>query len=118
MDALRSAETLVSSELIAVEAPRTLDRLRLHGSLTLEEATLRGRVVGEWLEAIDLVLLRPPVLRLAAEPLATPLGTLDALHLATARIWRDRMGDPLVVVTHDEALGLAARAYGFDVAGL
>lgn len=118
MDALRSAETLVSSELIAVEAPRTLDRLRLQGSLTLEESTLRGRVVGEWLEAIDLVLLRPPVLSLAAEPLATPLGTLDALHLSTARIWRDRMGEPLVIVTHDEALGLAARAYGFDVTGV
>ena len=79
---------------------------------------MRARVVGEWLEAIDLVLLRPAVLSLAAEPLATPLGTLDALHLATARLWRDRMGGALVMVTHDEALGLAARAYGFDVAGV
>lgn len=103
---------------MAVEAPRTLDRLRLQGFLTFEEAMLRGRVVGEWLEAIDLVLVRPAVLSLAAEPLATPLGTLDALHLATARIWRDRMGEPLVMLTHDEALGLAARAYGFDVDGV
>lgn len=108
----------MSSELIAVEAPRTLDRLRLQGGLTLEEATERARVVTEWLEAIDLVLLRPVVLSLAAEPLAPPLGTLDALHLATARVWRDRMGDALLMVTHDEALGLAARAYGFEVTGI
>jgi hypothetical protein len=47
----------VSSELIAVESARTIDRLRIQGSLTTEEAVKRIRVVNEWLEAIDLVLL-------------------------------------------------------------
>jgi hypothetical protein len=46
----------VSSELITVESPRTIDRLRLQGSLTTEEAAARVRVVNDWLEAIDLVL--------------------------------------------------------------
>jgi uncharacterized protein len=115
---LRSYDGLVSSELIAVESCRAIDRLRLHGSLSTEEAASRVRTVTEWLEAIDLVLLRPPVLRRASEPLPTPLGTLDALHLATALIWRDRMPDPLVVATHDAALGLAARAFGFEVRGV
>jgi hypothetical protein len=63
------------------------------------------------------VLLRPPVLNRATEPLPTPLGTLDALHLATALVWRDRMGTAPVVVTHDAALALAARAFGFEVRG-
>jgi len=118
LDELRSYDSLVSSELIAVESCRTIDRLRLQGSLSTDEAASRILVVTEWLEAIDLVLLRPPVLSRASEPLPTPVGTLDALHLATALIWRDRMGEPLVVATHDAALALAARAFGFEVLGV
>lgn len=118
LDDLRSYDALVSSELIAVESARTIDRLRLQGSLTAEEAAGRVRLVNDWLEAIDLVLLRPPVLRRASEPMPMPLGTLDALHLATALIWRDRMGPLPTMATHDTALGLAARAFGFDVRGI
>jgi hypothetical protein len=46
-----------------------------------------------------------------------PLGTLDAIHLATALIWRDRVGPLSEMATHDTALGSAARAFGFDVRG-
>jgi predicted nucleic acid-binding protein len=115
---LRSYDALVSSELIAVESARTIDRLRLQGSLTTEEAATRLRAVNNWLEAIDLVLLRPPVLSRASEPMPMPLGTLDALHLATALIWRDRMGPLPTIATHATALGLAAQAFGFDVRGI
>jgi predicted nucleic acid-binding protein len=118
LDELRTYDGLVSSELIAVESARTIDRLRLQGSLTTEEAAARRRTVNEWLEAIDLVLLRPAVLSRASEPMAMPLGTLDALHLATALIWRDRMGALPTMATHDIALGLAAQAFGFDVHGI
>jgi predicted nucleic acid-binding protein len=117
LDDLRSYDALVSSELIAVESPRTIDRLRLQGSLNADEATARVRTVNEWLEAIDLVLLRPPVLSRASEPMPMPLGTLDAVHLATALIWRERMGPLAALATHDTALGSAARAFGFDVLG-
>ena len=115
---LRSYDALVASELVAVESARTIDRLRLQGSLTADEAAGRLRTVHEWLEAIDLVLLRPPVLSRASEPMPTPLGTLDAVHLATALIWRDRMGPLPTMATHDTTLGLAARAFGFDVRGI
>jgi predicted nucleic acid-binding protein len=118
LDDLRSYDALISSELIAVESARTIDRLRLKGSLTTQEAAARLRTVNEWLEAIDLVLLRSPVLSRASEPMPMPLGTLDALHLATALIWRDRMGPLPMMATHDTALGLAARAFGFDVSGI
>jgi predicted nucleic acid-binding protein len=107
----------VSSEVLAVESFRTIDRLRLHGSLSTEEAAARLAVISEWLEAIDLVLLRAPVLGRAGDPLPTSLGTLDAIHLATALVWRDRMGQALVVATHDGALALAARSFGLDVLG-
>jgi len=118
LEELRACDRLVSSELIVVESARTLDRLRLLGSLTTEEAAARLRAVHEWLEAIDLVLLQTPVLSRASEPMPIPLGTLDALHLATALIWRDRVGPLATIATHDTALGLAARAFGFDVHGI
>jgi predicted nucleic acid-binding protein len=118
LEELRNAETLVSSELLAVESRRTIDRLRVKGSLSPEEAVERLDLVSEWLEAVDLVLLRAPILARASDPLPLPLGSLDALHLATALVWRDRLNQPLVVATHDSVLGLAARTFGFDVRGL
>jgi predicted nucleic acid-binding protein len=118
LEELRTYDALISSELLAVESRRTIDRLRLQGSLTAEEAAAYLAAVAQWLEAIDLVLLRAPVLSRAGEPLPTPLGTLDAVHLATALVWRDRMGPLSTVATHDAALGLAARSFGFEVRGL
>jgi predicted nucleic acid-binding protein len=115
---VRSSEVLVASELIAVESYRTIDRLRLNGSLSTVEAADRIAAIGVWLEAIDLVLLRPAVLGRAGEPLPTPLGTLDAIHLATALVWRERLGQPLVIATHDAALAAGARAFRFEVIGL
>jgi hypothetical protein len=98
-----------------LEAER-LDHLELARSGVWRRPERIGDVA-KWLEAIDLVLLRSPVLTRAAEPLPTPLGTLDTLHLATALVWRDRMGSALVVATHDETLALTARAFRFQVIG-
>ena len=117
LDDVRTYDGLVSSELIAVESARTLDRLRNHGALTMDEAADRIAWVNEWLEAVDLVLVRPPVLSRASEPMPVPLGTLDAIHLASALIWRERLGPLPQLLTHDTALGSAARAFGFDVRG-
>jgi predicted nucleic acid-binding protein len=91
LDDVRTYDGLVSSELIAVESARTLDRLRNQGALTVDEAADRSGVVNEWLEAVDLVLLRAPVLS-ASEPMPVPVGTPDAIHLATGLVWRDRVG--------------------------
>lgn len=115
---LRSRDALVSSELIAVESLRAIDRLRLQGALSAEEAASRREVATEWLEAVDLVLLQPPILARASEPFPTPIGTLDALHLSTALVWRDRMRQGLVLATHDRDLALAARSFGFEVRGV
>jgi hypothetical protein len=41
LDGLRMYDGLVSSELIAVESARTIDRLRFQGTLTVEEAAER-----------------------------------------------------------------------------
>ena len=118
LEEVRGWEGLVSSELLAVESLRTIDRLRLQGDLSVEEAASRRETATEWLEAVDLVLLQRPILARASEPFPTPLGTLDALHLATALVWRDRMRQALVMATHDRDLALAARSFGLDVRGV
>ena len=118
LEELLSCETLVSSELLAVEALRTLDRLRLQDALSMEEAASLRATVDDWLEAVDLVLLQRPILARASDPLPVPLGTLDALHLATLLVWRERMKQTLVLATHDGGLALAARAFGIEVIGV
>ena len=67
---------------------------------------------------MDLVLLQRSVLSRASEPLPVPLGTLDALHLATALLWREQTGKDLVMATHDASLALAARAFGMETLGV
>jgi hypothetical protein len=83
-----------------------------------KDAVARRETVVEWLEAVDLVLLQRPILARASEPFPVALGTLDALHLATALAWQDRMGKRLLMATHDRDLALAARAFGMDVRGV
>jgi predicted nucleic acid-binding protein len=115
---LRSCEAFVSSELITVESLRAIDRLRLQGALSTEEAASRRETAMGWLEAVDLVLLQRPILARASEPFPTPLGTLDAVHLSTALVWQDRMRQRLVMATHDRDLALAARSFGFEIRGV
>lgn len=111
-------ESGVTSALAEVECLRTLDRLRLRGALRDPELAAGRRAVWQVLEALELVQLAPPVLRRAADPFPTPLGTLDALHLATALAWREERGAALVLATHDAELGVAAAACGLDVIGV
>ncbi len=113
-----AVETGVTSALAEVECLRTLDRLRLGGALGNAELAARRRSVLQVLEAVELVEVAPRVLRRAADPFPTPLGTLDAVHLATALAWRESRGVSLVLATHDADLGVAASACGLDVIGV
>lgn len=109
----------VTSRLAEVECLRTLDRLRLSDSRPSDEdlAVRRGAVF-RILEALQLVDVAPNVLTRAAQPMPTALGTLDAIHLATAQLWRASYSNDLVVATHDRALAIAAIADGFRVIGV
>ena len=108
---------LMSSALIEVECLRTLDRLRLVDKISPEEIALRREWVYDFVSRIDIVDITAPVLARATQPLPVPLKTLDAIHLATAMLCREAEEDDFVIATHDEALGLAARAVGFKVVG-
>jgi predicted nucleic acid-binding protein len=114
----REIEHAVSSALIATESLRNVDRLRLRVRLSDVEIADRRASVLRLLDSLELVELDATVLERAAQPVPTELGTLDAIHLASALLWKDWSGIRPVVATHYAALGVAARAYGFDVVGV
>ncbi|MEO7793325.1 MAG: PIN domain-containing protein [Thermoanaerobaculia bacterium] len=107
----------VASALVEVECLRTLDRLCIVEDLSEAEIARRREAVFLLLETIEIVDLTRPVLDRAAQPLPTTLGTLDAIHLATAMLWRDANNADLVLATHDQSLALAARASGLRTVG-
>lgn len=106
----------VSSELIRLECLRTIDRARIQLRLPDEAVSRQRANVLEAIDAISLVPLTTPVLERAAEPFPTLIGSLDALHLASALLVHDDY-DELRFATHDHALALAARSVGFAVDG-
>lgn len=113
----RSITQGVASALVEVECLRTLDRLRLVEGLKDAEIAARRETVFRLLEAIEVVELTRPILSRAAQPLPTTLGTLDAIHLATALLWKERTRTDLVMATHDVGLATASRASGLRVVG-
>jgi len=64
-----------------------------------------------------LVEIDAGVLDRAAQPMPTELGTLDAIHLASALLWKEVAREELVMATHDRALAISAEAYGLPVVG-
>lgn len=109
-------ETTVSSTLLRVECLRTLDRARIRFRAPDEEIAIKRADVLRRLESFHLIPVDEGVLERAAQPLPTLLGTLDAIHLACATLAQPRFGE-LAFATHDDQLGVAARACGFDVIG-
>ena len=113
----RSLEPRFSSALLEVECLRTLDRLRHVDGITGEQIATRRQSVHELLAGVTLVSIDSPVIARASESFSVPLKILDAIHLATALVWRDATREEVNVATHDGALALAARAVGLEVLG-
>jgi predicted nucleic acid-binding protein len=108
----------VASALIITESLRTLDRLRIRAKLGDADLARRRGAILALAGSIELVEVDGVVLDRAAQPLPTELGTLDAIHLATALLWKDMENAPLVMATHDAALATAATAHGLAVIGI
>ena len=108
-------EHAVTSELLRVEVFRTLERLRLGGKLSDTELVDRFDVLLETTSRFQQVPIQPDTLQRASGAFPTPLGTLDAIHLATALQWMEDSNEPLTLLTHDAELALAARACGLEV---
>ncbi len=115
---LRQIQHGVSSFLIQVESLRTLDRLRIQARFPDAELAIRRSTILRLLESLKLVAVDSLILDRATQPLPTELGTLDAIHLATAMRWREETRQEIVMATHDVALATAALALGFRTIGV
>jgi predicted nucleic acid-binding protein len=114
----RQIEWGVSSALVRTETLRTLDRLRLRANLANAEVAKRRATILALIASLEVVDVEAAVLDRAAQPMPTELGTLDAIHLATALLWKEMRRVDLVMATHDETLALGAQAYGLPVVGV
>lgn len=112
-----SLDVAMTSELLRVEALRTIDRARIQLQLSDEEVASRREGVFAILGACHIARVDGAVLERAAEPFPTLVRTLDALHLATALLIRAEHED-LAFATHDRQLATAARSVGFKVLGV
>jgi predicted nucleic acid-binding protein len=114
----RDIERGVSSALVMTESLRTLDRVRLRVNLSDIDVARRRATILALIDSLELVEIDSGVLDRAAQPMPTELGTLDAIHLASALLWKDALGSDPVMATHDKALALAAQAHGLKVLGI
>ena len=107
----------VTSTLAETEILRSLDRARFANQALDGRALARRREEAyRLLEELELIELSRSILMRAAQPMPTPLGTLDAIHLVSAQAWQEANG-LVPFATHDRALAAAARASGFHVIG-
>ncbi len=108
----------ISSELVRTECLRTVDRMRIRLQLEDAEVARRNENIFRALDHIEQVPLSREILDRAAEPFPTLVGTLDAIHLASAVLWQASEGRLLdALLTHDVELAYAARALGYRVLG-
>ena len=114
----RNIQRGISSALVTTESLRTLDRLRLRANLTDAEVAQRRGTILQLIASLELVEIDAMVLDRAAQPTPTELGTLDAIHLATALLWKEMARVDLVMATHDGALSMGAQAHGLPVVGV
>ena len=115
---LTACDQLVTSVVTQVECLRAIDNARLRGELSDDELAGLRRAAYARLSGIERVEVSPSILGQAERSFGVVLKTLDAIHVATAIVWRERRAPDLVFATHDRQQARAATALGFDVLGV
>ncbi len=113
----RGWEPVYASEILSLEARRAIDRLRLEAALDDAGVSHAHEELARLERHIGHVSLTGPVLQRAALPMPTVVKTLDAIHLTSALMLRERKRAPVNFATHDAKQATAARALGFTVLG-
>lgn len=108
-------EWVATSELMHVEVHRAINRLRLTRSLGDEEVAQAVAVFRSLTRALEMIPVRTQILERAASAFPTVVGTLDAIHIASALLWVEAHKVALVFLTHDEQQARAAMACGLEV---
>lgn len=106
-----------TSRLWHTEALRVADRLRLTGTIDDRQRVQLRQDIDRIHQALHIVTVSERILARAGETFPTVVGTLDAIHLATALLVREAVAIN-VFLTHDTQLATAAAAVGFTVQGV
>jgi len=115
---LEECGELVTSAVAQVECLRAIENARLRGEVDDDAFVARRRQAYAKLSGLHQVGLSHAILRRAQEPFGMSLKALDAIHVATAVVYRERRVPDLVFATHDRQQARAAMVLGFEVIGV
>jgi predicted nucleic acid-binding protein len=101
-----------TSAITRLEARRLLFRLHGKGKLNDTELAAHLTALDEVLQDATIVPCDQAILDHAGIPRQSPLGALDAIHLASALQVQQVSGVSLCLFTHNVELAIAARAAG------
>ncbi len=111
----------VASHIMQVECLRTLHRLWLQRQLDDSEYEEKVARAATMMRYLDVIPIDENVIASAKGPLPVALTSLDAVHLASAMVYRKGQPSderPVVFATHDVRLAHAAKAMHFEVIGV
>lgn len=111
-------KTQLTSELTRVEMFRTIDRIRLGNAASDQQVSVLVQELIQIFDRVNEIELSFSVLKRASESFPTFVTTLDALHLASAYLWREVNQEEVIFLTHDIQQGIAAKALGMQVGGI
>jgi len=104
------------SELFFIEFRRTLERLRLTNALNDAQFSEAARRFFELHPSFEVWNLTPAIKQRAAGSFPTVVGTLDALHIATAlEIAAESGVSELNLFSFDRQMNICAASLGFKV---
>ncbi len=106
-----------SSELLFVECNRTIYRLRLENKISDETLSEYQSAFAEFCASISIISLNTAIIEKASSFFPTIIGSLDAIHLASAFLWKEEMRHDVYMLTHDSQLAIASKAMGIKVLG-
>src|SRR5262245_44191558 len=105
-------EQAVTSEVTQVEGLRAIDRIRLEGRMTDAMVPECVQSLLDLLSRLDDIALSKTVLYRSSLAYPTVIGTLDAIHLSSALLWKENFRKEILFLTHDRQLGNAALSVG------
>jgi len=105
-----------ASRIWHTEALRTLDQARLMAAIDDRQVVQLRRDIDLVHSVFHVIPVTERILARAGESFPTVVGTLGAIHLATALHVRDTVGLD-AFLTHDTQLAAVAAASGFAVQG-
>lgn len=111
-------EEAAASDLMGVEARRAIDRSRLDSALDDEQVAELHQQLRQVEIRLRRIAINKRILGRAAQPMATAVKTLDAIHLASALVLQEAHRAPVLFATHDPQQAIAARALGFACSGV